>query len=196
MKKTLFLLAATGFLGSALIQAQNCEDVAASVTSAASAEDANLLEIVDEKVSESPNCVCEIVKAAIGASEAQGQSFGDIVEAAGNAAPEKLQLIVDCASTVASDVDLPFLQSAANSVQTSNPGINNPLNFPGRGPVGPATGLDGGAEGGGDGGDGGGGDTGSGSGSGVGGPGSGSSVPTVIDPPAPVDPEPVTDPNP
>lgn len=144
MKKTIFLLAATSFLGSALVQAQNCEDVASSVTEAASAEDANILEIVDEKVSESPNCVCEIVKAAIAASDAEGQAFGDIVEAAGNAAPEKLQLIVDCASTVASKVELPFIQAAATSVQNSNPGVNNPLNFPGTGPVGPSAGTDGG----------------------------------------------------
>ncbi|MDP4625116.1 MAG: hypothetical protein NWT08_08255 [Akkermansiaceae bacterium] len=144
MKKSIILLAAYGILGSALVQGQNCEDVAASVTAAASAEDANLPEIVDEKVSESPNCVCEIVKAAIAASEAEDQAFGDIVEAAGNAAPEKLQLIVDCVSTVASEGDLPFIESAATSVQNSNPGLNNPLNFPGIGPEAPIDGMDGG----------------------------------------------------
>lgn len=144
MKKTLILLAATSFLGSALIQAQDCDDIASSVAAAASADNANILEIVDEKVSQNPNCVCEIVKAAISASEAEGKAFGDIVEAAGNAAPDKLQLIVDCSSTVASKSDLPFIEAAATAVQNNNPAGINPLNFPGVGPVGPAAGTDGG----------------------------------------------------
>lgn len=131
MKKSVILLVASGIFGSALVLGQSCEEIANSVTTAVSVEGANVPEIVDGQVALTPNCVCEIVKAAIQGSEAEGQEVADIVTAAGNAAPGKLQEIVNCASAVASESSLPFIESAATAVQESNPGGGNPLNFPG-----------------------------------------------------------------
>ena len=61
----------------------------------------NLLEIVSKEVSASPGCACEIVKAAIKASDAKPETVGSIVEAAVTASPENLRLISQCAIATA-----------------------------------------------------------------------------------------------
>ncbi|MEP2777575.1 MAG: hypothetical protein ABJQ29_07485 [Luteolibacter sp.] len=132
MKKSILLLVASGIFGSALVHAQDCGEVVKAVNAGVLVEDANVLEVVDAQVSESPNCACEIVKAAIVASKAEGQAVGQIVEAAGNAAPDRLDLIVDCATAVAPK-SIDYIQAAAKIVKTNHADIFNPLDVPGDG---------------------------------------------------------------
>jgi hypothetical protein len=65
---------------------------------------------VQKQVAANPACSCEVVKAAIVASEADRQLVGQIVSTAVEAAPENLRIIAQCAIAVAPDA-LPEVQA-------------------------------------------------------------------------------------
>lgn len=148
--------------GSAMA-ADDCVKVSVSTQHAVAADGANLLEIVEQKVSASPGCACEIVKAAIEAAESSPKEVASIVETAASAAPEHMRQISQCALAVApdafSEVQMVMARlepgqgeeaySAKSSKSPKEPIVEvkpawNPLDFPGQGPVGPNPGGPGG----------------------------------------------------
>ncbi|MFT4175704.1 MAG: hypothetical protein QM627_03530 [Luteolibacter sp.] len=118
------------------------------------------MEIVSKAVAASPSCACEVVKVAVETAEAKPEVVAAIVEAAANAAPEQLRLVSQCAVAVAPD-SLAQVQgllakldpnageegASAKSAKSAkgevSPAQNevadmpNPLDFPGKGPIGP-----------------------------------------------------------
>lgn len=146
------LSAIFGFLSSASVQAdESCLAQSASLKQAIAAKPSELLQLVEVRVSANPGCACEIVKAAIEASEADVQVVASIVETASAAAPDKMRLIAQCAVAVAPDA-LAGVQSVLAKLDPSTgesgsgskdaksakaPQVAdtwNPLDFPGNDP--------------------------------------------------------------
>jgi len=164
MKNPLFLVPAC-LAALAVSAGADCPQSAARAESAIDAQPAKLLEVVDREVAAAPDCSCEIVKAAIQASEADAEGVASIVETAASAAPEQTRLIVQCALAVAPEA-LDEVQKVVARLEKSRQQVGysakepasakapkapievkpawNPLNFPGEGPVGPIAGGPGG----------------------------------------------------
>jgi len=81
----------------------DCLQVALTVKQEIKAAPAKFLEIVEKQVAANEDCACEIVKAAIQATDADEESVARIVEVAATTAPEKMRLIAQCAMAVAPD---------------------------------------------------------------------------------------------
>lgn len=81
----------------------DCYKVSESVTKAVTATPDNVLAIVGRQVAASSACSCEIVKAAIVATEADRKLVGQIVATAIDAAPDQMRTIANCAIAVAPD---------------------------------------------------------------------------------------------
>jgi hypothetical protein len=148
----------------------SCEKLTLSVQQGIRLDDSKLLEIVDTEVRANPKCACEIVKAAIGISDADTGTVLSIVETSVIAAPEMMRLISQCA-IAADPQSLAGVQailakydansgdggdsakSAKSAKDAKAPAVGmhddvaaipNPLDFPGKGPVGPTPGGQGG----------------------------------------------------
>ena len=174
MKNTLsYALAAVLLAAAPAASAAECVNVSSAVTKAVAADQGKLLEIVNAQVLANEKCACEVVKAAIVASEADKKTVAAIVEAAVTASPENLRLVAQCATAVAPDavVDVQkiverldraaggsyYVDSSKGGLDSSKGGIGapqapasplgaNPLDFPaGNGVVvGPRVGSPGG----------------------------------------------------
>ncbi|QTN33132.1 hypothetical protein HZ994_12690 [Akkermansiaceae bacterium] len=147
MKKILSSILMVAAVGMISAQAQNdCTDSVQAVKDAIAADKDNVLKIVASETEVNPDCACEIVKQAIVSSKASKITVGEIVKSAAGAAPDRLDLIVQCATAAAPDASA-NIQAAAASVRggLTTTG-SNPLDFPGDGtePVGPQPGTDGG----------------------------------------------------
>lgn len=106
MKRTLnyaLLACAVATAPAALAEESVCYKASRTVTKAVNAKPADVLAIVGRETGASPACACEIVKAAIVATEADKELVGQIVAAAIEAAPDQLQVIASCAIAVAPD---------------------------------------------------------------------------------------------
>ena len=148
-------------------EAPNCYKVATAVKNAVAAHPEKVLELVTDQVAQNEACACEVVKAAIVASDADKDLVAGIVEAAVEAAPEKVRIIGQCAVAVAPDalaevqavvtkfgavsgdsgiVDAKGGDDKGGKVIVAAPPVvpTNPLDFPGQGPVGPTPGGPGG----------------------------------------------------
>ena len=113
MKRTLnYVALALVLAGSpvAMAEGKDCYDLSVAVTKAVAANPDNVLQIVSREVSANSGCACEVVKAAIVATEADRKLVAQIVETAINAAPDKMRLIAQCAIAVAPDA-LPDVQA-------------------------------------------------------------------------------------
>ena len=140
----------------------DCVEVSVGVRHAVKADPARVLEIVEDRISASPGCACEIVKAAIEETSAEPELVATIVETAVMVAPEHMRLISQCAVAVAPDA-LSEVQAVMIRLEpsTGEPGYSgksakmgaigrdpgtgvkpawNPLNFPGQG-IGPGPGT-------------------------------------------------------
>ncbi len=163
MKKTISLLLFSSALGLLAAKAEvDCSALSVSVKATVAAEQSKVLEIVSDQVSANPGCACEIVKAAIEGSNASTETVAAIVESAAIAAPEQMRLIAQCAVAVAPDAlaavqavlakldpNLGNGYSSKDSKDGKTPigevaAVQNPLDFPGQGPVGPPPGSAGG----------------------------------------------------
>lgn len=106
MKATLYsaILAAAVALAPA-VQAKEaaCTKLSETVKRLVTAESDNVLEIVAQQTAANPGCSCEVVKAAILATEADRKLVGQIVATAIEAAPDKMRVITSCAVAVAPD---------------------------------------------------------------------------------------------
>jgi hypothetical protein len=157
MKKMLFFTAASSIL--ALVQASaetDCLQLAHYVKATAANEPAKVLELVEQKVAENPDCACEVVKSAIEGAVAEPELVSAIVETAITAAPDHMRLIAQCAIAAAPDA-LTHVQAVLAKLDpnTGESGVDaksakgakspagevaampNPLDFPGKGPVRP-----------------------------------------------------------
>jgi|694.fasta_scaffold45482_3 hypothetical protein len=75
----------------------DCVAVTLSVEQRIKMDLSKVLEVVESEVAANPSCACEIVKAAIKASEADANLVASIVEVSITAAPDKMRLISQCA---------------------------------------------------------------------------------------------------
>ncbi len=154
----------------AYADAPDCYKVSKAVKAAVAATPDKVLELVAAQVGQNESCACEVVKAAIVASDADKKLVASIVEAAVEAAPSKVRIIGQCAVAVAPDalaeVQAVVTQYGAASGDSGYSGekggdekggdekgktvvppptpTGNPLDFPGKGPVGPTPGGPGG----------------------------------------------------
>ncbi|MGB0990972.1 MAG: hypothetical protein ACPG32_00710 [Akkermansiaceae bacterium] len=145
--------------------APDCYKVSTAIKKAVAANPAKVLEVVATEVAKNESCACEIVKAAIVASDADKKLVANIVSAAIEAAPSKVRIVGQCAVAVAPDalaevqsVVTKFGSNSGDSgyadakggdekggkVEIPTPPSHNPLDFPGSGPVGPTPGGPGG----------------------------------------------------
>jgi hypothetical protein len=156
MKKHIAFTAIAMIFGLAAAPAEvDCLKIAVEVRNAVQNSPDAVLEEVASRVATSPSCACEIVKAAIEASSANEQMVAAIVETAATAAPDQMRIIAQCAVAVAPDA-LANVQAvlakldpnsgesySAKSAKGEKAAIQevasmgNPLDFPGKGPVGP-----------------------------------------------------------
>ncbi len=149
----------------AYADAPDCYKVSRAVKAAVASAPDKVLELVAAQVGQNESCACEVVKAAIVASDADKELVAAIVETAAEAAPSKLRIVGQCAVAVAPDA-LAEVQAVVTkygaasgdsgyagekggdekgkSPVTPPPVPNNPLDFPGQGPVGPTLGGPGG----------------------------------------------------
>jgi hypothetical protein len=154
MNKTILLAASSALLGLGIATAEtDCIQLSRSVKAAVANEPAKVLKIVEENMASAPGCACEVVKAAIEGSAADAKTVAAIVETAIMAAPDQMRLISQCAIAVAPDAlaavqaVLAKLDPNSGEVASSAKGAKapagevasmpNPLDFPGRGPIGP-----------------------------------------------------------
>jgi hypothetical protein len=154
-KKLSLVTAALILTAPAAFAEEDCVKIAFEVRNAAKDFPDKILENVAEYVSESPKCACEVVKAAIEATSASEDLVAAIVETAIVASPEQMRIIAQCAVAVAPDA-LPKVQAVlakldVNSGEAASAksakgekaaaqevaSMGNPLDFPGKGPVGP-----------------------------------------------------------
>ncbi len=106
MKKTLkFALTALLLAAAPLASAKDvdCVKVSDAVKAAVIADSNNVLEIVATQVAANGSCACEIVKAAIVASDADKKTVALIVDTAILEAPDQLRIIAQCAIAIAPD---------------------------------------------------------------------------------------------
>jgi hypothetical protein len=106
MKNTLkFALTALLFAVAPLAQADtiDCVRVSNAVRSAVTADSGKVLEIVAQHIAANASCACEVVKAAIIASDAEKEVVAQIVDVAINEAPAMLRIIAQCAIAIAPD---------------------------------------------------------------------------------------------
>ena len=163
MKKTIYFAIMSLALGSlpAFSAETDCVKLSVSVKHAVAAEKSSVLEVVAAQVAANPGCACEVVKAAIEGVNADVKTVALIVEAAAVAAPDQMRLISQCAVAVAPDsltkvqavlakLDPnkgeggPSSKSAKGGAAETAAADDNPLNFPGQGPIGPRPGGPGG----------------------------------------------------
>jgi len=141
----------------------NCQDVVEAVKASIASQPENTLVVVVSQVANNNSCVCEIVKAAITASDADKKLVAQIVEAAIQAAPTKVRIIGQCAVAVAPDALVEVQEvvtkyaavsgdsgladakgGGGEEIVAAPPIPTNPLDFPGQGPIGPTPGGPGG----------------------------------------------------
>ncbi|WP_143185182.1 MULTISPECIES: hypothetical protein [Rubritalea] len=167
MKETLkFALVGVLFAAAPLAGASesNCNEVVKITNSAIAQSPDKVLDVVAKLVTKHKDCSCEVVKAAIIATEADKELVGKIVEVAVKAAPEQLSLISTCALVVAPDAQAEIVSVVSKHSQSAGGDYSakadysakgkeplpmaavkaNPLDFPGVGPIGPELGSTGG----------------------------------------------------
>jgi hypothetical protein len=91
-------------------KAPDCESLALSVEQRVKLDPSTVLAVVSEESAANPSCVCEIVKSAIRASDADVDTVVAIAEVSILAAPEHMRMISQCAIAEMPDA-LPGIQS-------------------------------------------------------------------------------------
>ncbi len=95
--------AAIALVTPAQAEKTDCYQVYTAVKKAVAAQPGKVLELVKTNVAQNESCACEVVKAAIVASDADKKLVAGIVEAAIASAPKKVRIIGQCAVAVAPD---------------------------------------------------------------------------------------------
>lgn len=85
------------------VEKADCSKVGLTIQSEVKAAPSSILMIVEKAVRADSSCACEIVKAAIIASEAESDLVASIVEVVAIASPEQMRIAAQCAVAVAPD---------------------------------------------------------------------------------------------
>ena len=93
--------------------APNCSEIHRAVKKYVLAHPERVLEVVALQIGNNPSCACEVVKAAIIASEANTEMISEIVEVAIEVDPSSFRIIGQCAIAVAPD-SLSAVQTIVN----------------------------------------------------------------------------------
>lgn len=107
---------------------QGCKASAASLGSAVAAvksDSAKVVGLVEQAVSASPDCSCELVRSAIAQAKAKPAVVGQMVDAAIKAAPDKAEIVVMCALATDPDAWSEIIKVAEKYNLSPNP-----LDFP------------------------------------------------------------------
>jgi hypothetical protein len=144
----------------------DCQRLALSVEQNAKLDGSEVLEILEKELKINPSCTCEVVKAAIRATDADPDLVVAIVETAIGVSPESMRVASQCAIATAPEalagVQALLSQYDANAGEAGDSAksakgskgakvaaiqmpdtaaaMPNPLDFPGQGPIGPSTG--------------------------------------------------------
>lgn len=144
----------------------DCQRLALSVEQRIKLDSSDMLEIIADEMKSNPSCTCEIVKAAIKAVDADADLVVAIVETAILTSPESMRVASQCAIASAPeslagvqallsryDANAGESGESAKSAKDSKgakvaaiespdtvAAMPNPLDFPGQGPIGPASG--------------------------------------------------------
>lgn len=97
------IAAAVGLSPTIMAEEPDCTKLSDTVKKLVGAKPDHVLEIVERQTAANPTCSCEVVKAAIVATEADRKLVGQIVATAIEAAPDKMSIITSCAIAVAPD---------------------------------------------------------------------------------------------
>ncbi|MGL4399581.1 MAG: hypothetical protein ACRCXD_06910 [Luteolibacter sp.] len=141
----------------------DCQKLALSVEQRAKLDSSEVLTILEKEMKSNPSCTCEIVKAAIRATDADADLVVAILETAITISPESMRVASQCAIAIAPeslagvqallsqyDVNAGDAGESAKSAKGPKGGkvaaiqsadtvaaMPNPLDFPGKGPIGP-----------------------------------------------------------
>jgi hypothetical protein len=144
----------------------DCQRLALSVEQRIKLDSSDILEIVGNELKSNPSCTCEIIKAAIKAADADTELVVAIVETAIITSPESMRVASQCAIASAPEslaaVQALLSRYDANAGESGDSSksakdskgakvaaiespdtvaaMPNPLDFPGQGPIGPASG--------------------------------------------------------
>ncbi len=97
----------------------DCQSAGTMVSQRIISKHSEILRIVDQVISENPDCSCEVVKNAILTSSANSRLVGDIVRVAISAAPDQQRIIAQCAIAVSPE-SLDEIQVVFNEFDPDN----------------------------------------------------------------------------
>jgi len=119
MKKTIKLAIVATFVAVSPVFASDCQKLSSDVTQEITKAPEDVLSLVAKHVAANEGCGCEIVKAAIVATEADKALVAQIVQAAITQAPKEMNTIATCAIAVAPDAykEVQAVYAAAASAQ-------------------------------------------------------------------------------
>ena len=100
LTRSIFCAAATMLTSVSIVAAAPCDDIALDVASAVAKEPGKVLMIVEDALVINETCACEIIRAAITASNADTTQVNQIVQTAISVAPKMSGVIMDCATSV------------------------------------------------------------------------------------------------
>jgi len=114
MKNTIkFALVGALLAVAAPVASADCYKVSKQASKEITAQPEQVLSIVAKQIAANKGCACEIVKAAIVATEANKKQVAQIVEQAIALVPKKASLLTTCALAVAPDAHVEVMKVAA-----------------------------------------------------------------------------------
>ncbi|MES2508115.1 MAG: hypothetical protein V4599_15535 [Verrucomicrobiota bacterium] len=122
-------LAISAEFSQALAQSSGCDDISRDVAAAIQKDPSKALMIVEDALVINESCACEIIKAAILASQADSAMVNQIVQTGIAVAPKMSGVIMDCATSVSPGAAITNVASVASVDPTDsekNPS-KNPL---------------------------------------------------------------------
>ncbi len=120
MKNTLkFALVGALLAVAAPVASADCYKVSKQAATQITAQPEQVLAIVAKQIAANKGCACEIVKAAIVATEADKKQVAQIVEQAIELVPNKASLLTTCALAVAPDAHVEVMKVAAKYTNKS-----------------------------------------------------------------------------
>jgi hypothetical protein len=115
------------FASASKVKAQSsaCDDISRDVASAVQKDPGKVLMIVEDALVINEACSCEIIKAAITASQADATLVNQIVQTAISVAPKMSGVIMDCATSVSPGAVAGVVEKTA--MTASGKDVKNPL---------------------------------------------------------------------
>ncbi|MCX6856768.1 MAG: hypothetical protein NTV80_17905 [Verrucomicrobia bacterium] len=116
------------FASASKVKAQSgaCDDISRDVASAVQKDPSKVLMVVEDALVINEACSCEIIKAAITASNADAALVNQIVQTAISVAPKMSGVIMDCATSVSPGAVAPN-SGQMTAVTASGKDVKNPL---------------------------------------------------------------------